>query len=261
MLLSDLGSVHLQDTATADNVERALPLYRKALATLIKMQASTPTEGLPIYSPDFLQQELQLFPEWYLQKHMRYTCNTTTKKQLQRCFDLCIESAKAQPEVFVHRDYHCRNLMIQSDDEIGIIDFQGAVYGPVTYDLVSLLRDAYVEWPASFIDPLLDIHRQSLKTLSSGAAYPSKDTYRRWFDLMGLQRHLKILGIFCRLHYRDGKSHYLNNIPLVRKHIESVCQHNPEFSAIHDLLMEIPDDKATLYNTSSQSDPLKQKPL
>lgn len=248
MLLSDLGSLHLQDTATPDNIEIAQPLYNKALRALIQMQGNTATAGLPVYSAEFLRQELELFPQWYLQKHLQYNGNAKTKKQLQLCFDLCIDSAQEQPAVFVHRDYHCRNLMIQANNDIAIIDFQGAMLGSVTYDLVSLLRDAYVEWPESFIEPMLKMHYQSLQVTLSNTATGSTasdkdmnmDTYRRWFDLMGLQRHLKILGIFCRLHYRDGKSHYLDNIPLVRKHVVAVCQNYPELSVLHDLLMQLP---------------------
>lgn len=258
MLLSDLGSVHLQDIATPGNIELAKPLYADALHSLIKMQGNTTTDGLPVYSAQFLRQELDLFPEWYLQKHLQYNCCADTSSQLQSCFDLCIDSAQEQPSVFVHRDYHCRNLMIQSNNDIAIIDFQGAMAGPITYDLVSLLRDAYVEWPETFIEPMLKEHYQSLQTtqkktsltttvsgsttsaLHANNAKTSMATYRRWFDLMGLQRHLKILGIFCRLHYRDGKSHYLDNIPLVLKHIKTVCLNYPEFSALHDLLMQNP---------------------
>ena len=137
--------------------------------------------------------------------------------------------------------------MIQPDRRIAIIDFQGALVGPVTYDLVSLLRDAYVEWPDPFIDSFLEMHYHSLPTTKPINAETGKHTaadtcmrtYRRWFDLMGLQRHLKILGIFCRLHHRDGKSHYLDSIPLVRKHVESVCLNYPEFSVLHDLLAQL----------------------
>ena len=248
MLLSDLGSQHLQDCATPNDVDTAQPLYYEALHELIKMQRNTKVDDLQIYTADFLRQELMLFPEWYLQRHHQFKYNATTEKQLQRCFDLCIDSALEQPGVFVHRDYHCRNLMIQPGNKIAIIDFQGAVAGPVTYDLVSLLRDAYVEWPESFIDPLLELHYHSLQTTSHCQASTvtgsikgtTMSTYRRWFDLMGLQRHLKILGIFCRLHYRDGKSHYLDNIPLVRKHVEAVCTKYPELSVLHELLAQIP---------------------
>ena len=247
MLLSDLGSLHLQDCASPNDTESAQPLYYEALLNLVKMQRNAPTDGLPVYTADFLRQELELFPQWYVRKHHQFKYNATTEKQLERCFDLCIDSALEQPSVFVHRDYHCRNLMIQPDRRIAIIDFQGALVGPVTYDLVSLLRDAYVEWPDPFIDSFLEMHYHSLPTTKPINAETGKHTaadtcmrtYRRWFDLMGLQRHLKILGIFCRLHHRDRKSHYLDSIPLVRKHVESVCLNYPEFSVLHDLLAQL----------------------
>lgn len=132
--------------------------------------------------------------------------------------------------------------MIQDDGNIAVIDFQGAVKGPITYDLVSLLKDAYVEWPDTFIDPLLELHYKSIQSFNNTEQLSTQSVsdYRRWFDLMGLQRHLKILGIFCRLHYRDAKSHYLDNIPLVRKHVDNVCCKYPELSALNDLLMQIP---------------------
>jgi len=240
MLLSDLGSLHLQDAATNDHIKSAQSHYMVALQTLIRMQSDAPAVGLPVYTADFLMQELTLFPQWYLHRHLQNRCSSETKKQLKQCFDLCIDSALEQPQVFVHRDYHCRNLMIQSDGSMAIIDFQGAVKGPVTYDLVSLLKDAYVEWPESFLNPLLKLHHSTIhpQKVNHPQTAPSYSTYRRWFDLMGLQRHLKILGLFCRLHYRDAKSHYLHNIPLVRKHVENVCLNYPEFSALHDLLLQ-----------------------
>lgn len=236
MLLSDLGSLHLQDAATPADPKSAQTFYKSAVTELINIQHSAPSCGLPAYSADFLQQELQLFPDWYLQQHLQKSYSAFTRKQLQQCFDLCIDSALEQPAVFVHRDYHCRNLMVQSDNRIAIIDFQGALKGPITYDLVSLLRDAYVEWPATFVDPLMEIHRQSLATTS--ATHVSADTYQRWFDLMGLQRHLKILGIFSRLHHRDGKSNYLSSMPLVLRHIHAVCRCYPELSVLCDILAQ-----------------------
>lgn len=251
MLLSDLGSQHLQDAATPADTRAAQPLYARALQTLIKIQRKAAAHTLPDYTADFLRQELALFPQWYLHKHLHYKCTTAEEKKLQRCFDYCIDSACEQPQVFVHRDYHCRNLMIQPDQEIAIIDFQGALHGPVTYDLVSLLRDAYVEWPDAFVQAHLDLHYQSLDATLLQAEYahtgnpPTRQTYQKWFDLMGLQRHLKILGIFCRLHYRDGKSHYLDSIPLVRKHILNVCANYPDMSVIEDLLLQHKPSRST----------------
>ena len=244
MLLSDLGSQHLQDVASPSDTESAQPFYLRAIDTLITMQRQAPSDNLPAYSADFLHQELSLFPQWYLGRHLNYKCSTAEKKQIQLCFDRCIASACEQPQVFVHRDYHCRNLMIQPDNEIAVIDFQGALRGPITYDLVSLLRDAYVEWPETFLQPLLDQHYDSLKkTLSqvnssNSGGMPDRQQYQQWFDLTGLQRHLKILGIFSRLHYRDGKSHYLDSIPLVQKHVVDVCSKYPELSALEDLLLQ-----------------------
>jgi len=179
MLLSDLGSLHLQDAATPADTASAAPIYKKALLTLLKIQACTPADGLPEYSADFLRQELQIFTEWYLQRHLNHQCSNATNSLIERCFDLCIESAMEQPVVFVHRDYHCRNLMVQADNEIAIIDFQGALRGPVTYDLVSLLRDAYVEWPETFLAPLLEMHRRSLSELPCRLNV-STSTYRKW---------------------------------------------------------------------------------
>lgn len=244
MLQSDLGALHLQDAAIG---EAAQSLYQQALQSLITIQRHVSSDNLPEYNAAFLQQELDLFPEWYLQKHLQYQCDSDVRQQLQQCFDWCIEAALEQPQVFVHRDYHCRNLMVTPDNHLAIIDFQGALQGPATYDLVSLLRDAYIEWPDSFLEPLIETHRHSLEQLTG---YEVDSTaYRRWFDLTGLQRHLKILGIFCRLHYRDGKSGYLQNIPLVYKHIQNVCSAYPELAALRRVL----DDSSTRNTTMANS--------
>jgi aminoglycoside/choline kinase family phosphotransferase len=244
MLQSDLGALHLQDAASGEAAQR---LYQEALQSLITIQSQVSSDTLPEYNAAFLQQELDLFPEWYLQKHLQYHCDSDTRQQLQQCFEWCIETALEQPQVFVHRDYHCRNLMVTPDNRIAIIDFQGALRGPATYDLVSLLRDAYIEWPAAFLEPLIETHRQSLGQLTGTEVDPG--TYRRWFDLTGLQRHLKILGIFCRLHYRDGKSGYLDSIPLVYKHIQNVCNTYPELEALCRVL----DDSSILTTTMAAS--------
>ncbi len=222
LLLEDFGPHCLLDQLNANTVER---LYGNALDSLFKLQANTTihNSGLPRYDQVLLDRELAIFAEWFIQHHL----DQTLPEQLwQSVCNTLISTALEQPPVCVHRDFHSRNLMVLADALPGVIDFQDAVIGPITYDLVSLLRDCYIAWPTALVDTFRDGYHQRL--LAANLLDCDTEQFRRWFDLMGMQRHLKALGIFARLHGRDGKSHYLNDIPRTLNYIVQVCASYPE---------------------------------
>lgn len=224
LLLEDFGSTCLLDSLNADNADR---LYRDALDSLYKLQTGIDIDrcGLPKYDTALLERELGIFYEWFLEKLLGIMLPTSLKKPLN---DLLIGSALEQPRVCVHRDYHSRNLMLLDEDSPGIIDFQDAVIGPISYDLVSLLRDCYVRWPKSLVDRWCQGYYQRL--YDADLLSVDFEQFKRWFDLMGMQRHLKAVGIFARLHLRDGKSGYLADIPRTLDYIADVSKSYPELA-------------------------------
>ena len=228
LLLDDLGSKPYLDYLTIDTADN---LYIDAINALVKMQ--TIDAMLPAYDEKLLQTEMDLFETWYLNRHLDIQLNEDQKASLDSIFTLLIKSAIQQPQVFVHRDYHSRNLMI-TDNNPGVIDYQDAVIGPITYDLVSLFKDCYIEWPGEMIEHWLDLYLARL----TPTHFIEKATLKRWFDLMGVQRHLKVLGIFARLNYRDGKSQYLNDLPLTLKYIVDTCDRYKELQPLKQLLEE-----------------------
>lgn len=211
LLLNDLGN---ETYLSALNQNTADQLYRDATETLVKMQLASKPDVLPNYDTVLLQRELDLFPEWYLKKHLKIELNKTQDAQLKNAFELIIQNNVAQAKVYVHRDYHSRNLMVTGKNNPGVLDFQDAVYGPITYDAASLWRDAYIAWPEErVIDWAIKFWEEGRK-----AGLPMSTDFGlfyRDFEWMGLQRHLKVLGIFARLFHRDGKEGYLKDIPLV----------------------------------------------
>ncbi len=229
LLLDDLGNKPYLDHLNNDT---AGELYIDAINTLIKMQ--TIDAMLPAYNETLLQTELDLFETWYLNRHLNIQLNENQKSSLNLIFKILIESAEEQPQVFVHRDYHSRNLMITDNNNPGVIDYQDAVIGPITYDLVSLFKDCYIQWPEEKIEHWLDLYLARL----TPTHFIEKETLLRWFDLMGVQRHLKVLGIFARLNYRDGKSQYLNDLPLTLKYVIDVCDKYDELQPLKQLLEE-----------------------
>ena len=236
VLLTDLGSrQYLPELA--DPV-RAPGLYADALGALLRMQVAgraPATERLPHYDRDALLREMALFPQWFLGPHLGLDVDAPMRAMLERLFDTLVDSALEQPTTFVHRDYHSRNLMVAAADNPGILDFQDAVQGPVTYDLVSLLKDCYFVLPRERVRDWALVHRDRL--LRQGFPVAADDAaFLRGFDLMGLQRHLKVLGIFCRLHYRDGKMQYLHDLPRVLAYVREVAQSYPETGAFADFI-------------------------
>jgi hypothetical protein len=234
LLLTDFGSQLYLPALTETQVER---LYGDALDALVTMQARTPSDGLPLYDHRLLHQEMALFTDWLVDKHLNHLLQSKELTDLRACFELLSDSALSQPQVFVHRDYHSRNLMVVPSHNPGILDFQDAVKGPVTYDLVSLLRDCYVVWPLERVTGWAK--RYYTQAQAMGILNDVAETeFFRWFDWMGIQRHLKASGIFARLYHRDGKAGYLQDIPRTLNYIVEVGQHYPELAALHELVSQ-----------------------
>jgi aminoglycoside/choline kinase family phosphotransferase len=235
LLLSDLGSrLYLDELPKA-----ADRLYADALAALRTMQTadSRISSELPRYDREMLMREMELLPEWFLKRHLGLAVSAAERAMLDRLFDALVRAAESQPATFVHRDYHSRNLLIDSENNPGILDFQDAVWGPVTYDLASLLKDCYIAWPTAQIRSWAFQYRESL--LEAGFALPADGAeFIRWFDLIGLQRHIKVLGIFARLYYRDGKSQYLNDLPRVLAYARDAAFSYPETAAFGEFIVK-----------------------
>jgi len=228
IFLEDVGSTHLLDKCV-EGVD-ARPFYDKAIETLVQLQG-TPSEGLEPYDESFLLEEMNLMTQWYLKEYLGTTLECLEGRMLLESFSLIAKEVLSQPQgIFVHRDYHARNLMVDSNDEIVVIDFQDAREGALTYDLVSLLRDAYMKLDARELRRLILLFRD-LKGLDV-----DDETFMRWFDFTGLQRHIKILGIFARLAIRDGKKEYLKDIPMTLKYILEVGHKYPELDGLISLL-------------------------
>lgn len=224
LLLTDLGTQMYFDVLKDGELnETTHRLYMDAIDSLVLMQSHSQAEVLPEYDRAFLLRELMIFPEWYINKHLGVTLDAEQNASLLKVFDALLANIVAQPQVYVHRDYHSRNLMVMQTGNPGILDFQGALYGPITYDLVSLLRDAYIQWDE---EKVLDwAIRYWEKARRAGLPVtPDFDQFYRDFEFMGLQRHIKILGIFARLAHRDGKQAYLKDIPLVMAYVRKTAQ-------------------------------------
>ncbi len=234
LLLSDLGTKIYQQQLTTATADR---LYTDALEALLPLQVKSPefAQQHPSYTAELLLQEMDLFDEWYIQQHLQSNLTPIQQTQLQQCLQLLIDNALQQPQVLVHRDYHCRNLLVTDNNNPGIIDFQDMVVGPITYDLVSLLKDCYIQWPRERVLIWLESYRQ--QAIAAGLlSAVSQDQWVEWFDWMGVQRHLKVLGIFARLFHRDGKPQYLDDLPLVNSYLRETCQHYKQLQPLAELL-------------------------
>ncbi len=232
LLLSDLGD----DTyLSVLNNDSAPSLYLNATDALIKMQLASKPNVLPAYDEALLTREMQLFPDWYMAKHLKFELSTEQQNALKSTFDLLNKNILSQSQVYVHRDYHSRNLMITKENNPGVLDFQDAVYGAITYDLVSLLKDAYIQWDEEQIIDWAVRYWQPAK--KAGLAVPEDfSEFYRDFEWMGAQRHIKVLGIFARLSHRDGKDGYLKDMPLVLHYLRKVCERYVELRPMLRLL-------------------------
>ncbi|MCH8080019.1 MAG: phosphotransferase [Proteobacteria bacterium] len=234
LLLSDLGNEQYLDHLTEESADK---LYQDAMRALFCMQQQTDTNGLPPYDEKLLLQEMELFRHWLLEKHIGLDLSGENQAMLDEVFKLLLDESLAQPRVFVHRDYHSRNIMINGSGfdpgNPGVLDFQDAVCGPFTYDLVSLLKDCYIKWPGQQIRGWADNFFEKI-----AENYPEIDEgkFMRWFDLMGVQRHLKASGIFARLCHRDGKVSYLADIPRTLSYIVDLNGEYPELQGLIELI-------------------------
>lgn len=234
LLLSDLGTqtyLHVINEANADE------LFAPAITALIRWQLSSRADELPPYDDALLRRELALFPDWYVAKHLKRELTSAQADLLRAAEDVLVASALAQPKVYVHRDYMPRNLMISTPNP-GILDFQDAVHGPITYDVVSLFKDAFLSWPEQRVRAWAKQYWNEAR--AAGLPLPADfDVFQRDFDLMGLQRHLKVLGIFARINYRDGKPHYLKDTPRFIQYVRDVAQRYEELAGLVRLFDEL----------------------
>ncbi|RUO75196.1 aminoglycoside phosphotransferase family protein [Idiomarina seosinensis] len=237
MLQSDFGHILLLSKLHPRNVRQ---FYSRALQVLPQVMSVTETQlgPLPDYDEALLERELELFKDWLLKEHIRLDWDTSDDKIWTEFCQQMIENARQQPQVGVHRDYHSRNLMVLANDELGIIDFQDAVSGPITYDAVSLLRDCYIEWSAELVTELAQELRTQLIDNQQLAASVSSEQWQHWFDWMGLQRHTKAAGIFARLAHRDDKPGYLRDVPRTLNYLMKVSANYPELARYHQWLTD-----------------------
>jgi len=235
LLLSDLGNTTYLQALTKDSARK---LYEAATDALIKIQLASKKEELPPYDEALLRRELNLFPEWYIAKHLGVSLSDKQKAKLDEVFARILRNNLAQPCVYVHRDYHSRNLMVTEENNPGIIDFQDAVYGPITYDLASLFKDAYIRWEEEEVMDWLIRHWEKARA----AGLPIREDFGEFYrdyEMMGAQRHIKVLGIFARLYHRDGKDGYLKDMPLVMEYLRKACERYIDLKPLHNLLIEL----------------------
>jgi aminoglycoside/choline kinase family phosphotransferase len=229
LLLSDFGNttyLMALDDGTADG------LYRDANAELVKIQAASRPGELPDYDAELLLREMRLFPDWYLARHLQLQLTPDQQATLDETFRAVQANNLAQPRVYVHRDWHSRNLMVTEKDNPGVLDFQDAVYGPITYDLVSIYKDAYIQWDEERSLDWVIRYWQAARQ----AGLPVQDdfgAFYRDYEWMGVQRHIKVLGIFARLYHRDGKAGYLKDMPLVMSYLRKACE---RYTGLHPFL-------------------------
>jgi aminoglycoside/choline kinase family phosphotransferase len=235
LLLTDLGSTQYLSVLQA-KPQRAAELYGDALRALATMQSAGETlkRELPPYNERLLRFELSLFHDWLCNRHLGIGFSQEEERDWERCCELLVANATSQPAVFVHRDYHSRNLMLVDDNNPGILDFQDAVQGPLTYDLVSVLKDCYIRWPADRVRDWAGAFRRMAPTARTLA----QSEFMRCFELTGVQRQLKAAGIFARLNHRDGKPAYLRDVPRTLNYIIGIAPRYPELRFISKLIAE-----------------------
>lgn len=231
VLMEDLGNRTYLPELDESSVD---VLYGAALEALLRMQREVPVYGLPVFDATRTIPEMELLGPWFLERHLGFAPNFADWDVIENAFRLIAGAADEQPRAFMHRDYHSRNLLVAEVNSPAIIDFQGAMFGPITYDLASLLRDCYIAWPAERIDAWVEAYRRRLD--AEGIVSVDAAQFRRWFDSIGLQRHVKVLGLFCRLCYRDGKAGYLADLPRVLDYVLGVARGYPALLDFADLI-------------------------
>ncbi len=236
LVISDLGTNVFQ---SALNDKSSDQLYGDAMHALLKMQSNARADDTSIYTAEKLGEEIQLFEDWYVQHYHQTALNSQDQATLKQIQQLLINSALEQPQVLVHRDYHCRNLLVTTKNNPGIIDYQDMAIGPITYDLVSLFKDCYIQWPSLKVHQWIDDFQQQSQEMGIHSCTDNHQ-WRRWFDWMGVQRHLKVLVIFSRLYFRDNKDQYLNDIPLTYEYLMNTCEQYEELQDLADILKRHP---------------------
>jgi aminoglycoside/choline kinase family phosphotransferase len=234
LLLNDLGNKTYLDVIDSENAD---DLFKDALQALLAFQQLPMVAPLPSYDVALLRRELELFPEWYVKRELGIEFDSAQQTLWQQVSDLLIDSALAQSKVLVHRDYMPRNLML-SEPNPGVLDFQDAVYGPVTYDVTCLFKDAFLSWPEERVRGWLEDYWQQAGALDI-PVQPDFEDFLRASDLMGVQRHLKVIGIFARICHRDGKPRYLGDVPRFFAYIEAVVARRPELAELGMLLASL----------------------
>lgn len=234
LLLTDLGTQTFLEVLNEANADE---LFSLAIDALIKWQLASRPEVLPPYDAALLHRELSLFPDWYVAKHLQLQLSAAQQATLQRMFDLIVTTNLAQPSVFVHRDYMPRNLMISTPNP-GVLDFQDAVYGPITYDVASLFRDAFISWPEAKVIDWAARYWERARAAEL-PVHADFDAFYRDMEWMGLQRHLKVMGIFARINYRDGKPKYLADTPRFIAYVRAVCQRYDDLRPLLRLFDEL----------------------
>jgi len=233
LLLSDLGRRTYLNVLDENNADR---MFGDAIDALIKWQRASRVNELPPYDDALLRREIRLFPDWYVARHLQRELTAAQKSAWQAMEDLLIKRALGEPRVYVHRDFMPRNLMVSTPNP-GILDFQDAVYGPISYDVVCLFRDAFLSWPDERVQDWRKRYWEAAR--AAHLPVPGYGEFARDFDLMGVQRHLKVLGIFARINYRDGKPHYLKDTPRFIRYVRDVAVHYDELKPLLQLFDEL----------------------
>ena len=250
LLLTDFGDATYLSQLNSGNANQ---LYDCALNALVVLQACKEVDGMrvPPFTSSFMWQEWAWHKEWFLDKWLGLTLSAQEEQALNQCYDAIVDSATTQPQVFMHRDYHSANLMVLPNQGVGLLDFQDAFIGPLTYDLVSLLRDCYISWPNEKVTEWALRYLQKLQQ-ANYMCDVSQQVFLRWFDWMGIERHLKALFTFARKQVRDQHPHYLKHIPRTLAYIETVSQHYPELSALHAYIQKVKTPALTKVNACAQ---------
>jgi len=259
LLLEDLGvTQYLQRLTAGDDPDR---LYGDALFSLAEIQTrgADAARELAPYDRELFTREMGLMPEWFTGRHLGLSLSDAENQIIADAFEFLIREALMQPTVFVHRDFHSRNLMVTTERNPGVIDFQDAVRGPIGYDLVSVLKDCYIGWPRERVEQWVTVYRNLIRSLGGPGGRDAAE-FLRWFDLIGMQRHIKVLGIFARLWYRDGKPGYLRDLPLTLEYVRDTAHRYPELAGFADLVerrfvMELPEANARVLGMAPVGSP------